>query len=148
MSITANIWSYIDLIQEKLTTLSLWFPVYAGKPIDELDGNGCFFYLVSNGEKVSDDSQWVHIKESLFEFVLISGNKNTPDVVLYEMLDSLVNKIILEAWDRWELTWWFTIQSIREWNQTGVFKDVNDRPYIIAQFFIIYQSRYATTPRI
>lgn len=147
MSVVANIGSYLDLIQEKITTLSLWFPIYAWKPIDELSWEWCFFYLVSNGEKIWDDSTWMHLKEALFEFVLISWEKNTPDVVLYEMLDTLANKIILESWARWEFTWGFKINSIREGNQTGVFKDVKERPYIIAQFSMIYQSRYATTPR-
>lgn len=143
-----NIWEFLDLIQEKITALNPWFPIYAGKPSDELDWKACYFYQVSQWPKIADDSKWVHKKEALMEFVVISWQKNTPDVELYEMLSSIVNKILLEEWDSWTLTGGFKIGSIREGSQSGVFHDVKERPYIIAQFFFIYQSRYDTLPRL
>lgn len=148
MSIIVNIWEFLDLIQEKITSLNPGFPVYAWKPSDELQWKACYFYQVSQWPKIADDSTWVHKKESLMEFVVISWQKNTPDVELYEMLSSIVNKILLEEGAAWELPGGFKIWSIREWSQSGVFHDVKERPYIIAQFFFIYQARYDSLPRL
>lgn len=104
--------------------------------------------MISNAEKVWDDSEWTHIKEALFEFIIISGSKATPDVELYEKLDALSNLMVTQAGERVVLPWGFTIYGIQEAWQSGVLSDVKENPYIAAQYKIVYQYRYSATPRI
>lgn len=49
-----NIGAKLDKIVEYIDTLSLTFPVYAGKPIKDI-GKYAFFQLVSNSENVKND---------------------------------------------------------------------------------------------
>jgi len=46
-----------------------------------------------NTPKISSDNKGMIYKEALFDFYLISNDKTTPDVVMYEKLDELSNKI-------------------------------------------------------
>ena len=62
-----------------------------------------YFYLIQNQPSIEDDSTGVLTKEAIIEFVIISGDKATPDVVLYEDVDALSNMIVTEAGDKIEL---------------------------------------------
>lgn len=145
----ANIWAYWDLLQQYISSLNPWFDVFHGKPIAVVNDTNCYFHLVSNSEKLWDDSTWTNLKEAVFDFIIISWNKATPDVVIYEMLDTLSNLIITDAWERVTLpTSNFIIYSIKEWQQSGVLHDVNENPYLMTQYRFIYKYRYDASPRI
>lgn len=148
MTVIANIGAYLDLLQAHINGLWVWFEIYAGKPIAEQQWTNWYFFMISNTEKVWDDSEWTHIKEALFEFIIISGSKATPDVDLYEKLDALSNLMVTQAGERIVLPGWFTIYGIQEASQSGVLSDVKENPYIAAQYKIVYQHRYSATPRI
>lgn len=148
MTVIANIGSYFDLIKTHIAGLSVGFPIYAWKPIWEISWVNWYFYLIDNQPVISDDSTGVLEKEAIIEFVIISGDKATPDVVLYEDLDALSNLIVTEAGDKIELPWGFTIYSIQERWQSWILSDTKERPYIVAQYMFRYKSRYAATPRL
>lgn len=136
-----NIGSKLDKIQAYIEDLELFEWVYAWKPITEPTGVYLWFEMVNNSPKLWDDSEWTLLKEWLFNFHIVSNDKNTPDVVLYEKLDELSNelrtmnkdKIILDDFEIW---------NIEEANQSGVLKDIKENPYIIAQYTMIYKYRY------
>lgn len=145
----ANLWAYLDLLQTYIAWLSVWFTIYAWKPVWEISWVNWYFTLVSNSEKIGDDSTWTLLKEATLDFYIISWDKATPDVVLFEKLDALSNALITEASERITLpSSNFIIYSIQEWQQSWVLHDVKENPYIAAQYKIIYQYRYTTDPRI
>lgn len=148
MTIIANIWAYFDLIKTHIDGLSVGFPIYAWKPLWEVTWVNWYFYLIQNQPAVEDDSTGVLEKEAIIEFVIISGDKATPDVVLYEDLDALSNLIVTEAGDKIELPWGFIIYSIQEMWQSGILSDTKERSYVAAQYIFRYKSRYAATPRL
>lgn len=145
----ANLWSYLDLLQQHITTLAPGFDVFAWKPIAEQNDTNWYFSLVSNDSFIGDDSTWTHIKEALIDFTIISWVKSTPQVELYEKLDTLSNLLVTEAGERITLPGsTFIIYSIQEWIQSWVLYDVNENPYLMAQYKVIYQYRYNSDPRI
>ena len=142
-----NIWSQLDKIvnylntKSSLTTLFTGW-IYAWRPIVKpTTWMYLYFMLENNSPKISSDNYWVHSKNALFDFYIIWNNKSKPDVELYQALDTLSNEIRTFWKDKIDLNW-FIINSIEEWNQSGVLRDKNENPYIICQFDIIYKYLY------
>lgn len=142
-----NIWAYLDLLKTYITGLSVWFPIYSGKPIKELSWVHGYFRLENNSEKIWDDSIGTHIKEATFDFIIASWDKSTPDSDMYQYLNNLSNLLVIQDWNRVTLPWGFIIYSIQEGAQSWVLRDVNENPYLISQYKFIYQYRYSATPR-
>jgi uncharacterized protein with NRDE domain len=140
-----NIWSKLDLIQSLLvwnTTLNTLFSwwIFAGKPLDVWDDLSLYFWLSNNTPLIETDRKWQKNlkKRALFEFVITTNKKDTPEVEIYEALDILSNEIV---WLEIDLSW-FTINWIQEWNQSWVLMDVNQNPLLVSQYFIDYTSLY------
>ena len=138
-----NIGSQLDKIQEYFEWIPALdiFEIYAGKPITQPDRLYLYFTLANNSIKIQDDSSWAIYKEALFDFVIVWNKKDIPDVELYEALDLLSTNITTFGKTKIELTD-FEIFSIQEWAQSGVLRDVNDTPYLIAQYNFIYKYLY------
>ena len=143
-----NIWAYMDLIQVWIQWTSFSYNVYSWKPVTPPSWWYCYFRLENNSEKIWDDSTWTHLKEATFDFIIASWDKSTPDADMYILLNELSNVIVTQSWTRIELPWGFIIYSVQEWAQSWVLRDVNENPYLIAQYKFIYQYRYANTPRL
>jgi hypothetical protein len=132
-----NIWSQFGKIATHIATLGLSFPVYAGRPVTNIDTKYSYFQLVSNSERVWDDWIGTRIKRWVIEFVFINA-KDTPDYQLYEMLDEFSNKFcIFVPWARLDLPD-FRIIWIVEWQQSGVLRDTNWLPFISAEYYVNY----------
>ena len=99
-----------------------------------------YFSLESNSNLITTSrTSWGTLeKRAILEFVIVSNKKNTPDVVLYEALDTLTNEIC----EKQILLDTFKILSINEGNQSGVVYDVNENPIIMAQYQVDYESKY------
>ncbi len=140
-----NIWAKFDLLQAYLTnnsTINALFPwgIYAGKPLTVGSDLSLYFSLSNNDPLVDNDRCWQKniSKRALIDFVITTNKKNTPEVVIYEALDTLSNELV---WSNIDLSW-FSIYWIQEWNQTGVLVDTNENPLLIAQFQLDYKNNY------
>lgn len=137
-----NIWSQIWQIQWHISNLISPKVIFAGKPVKVPSVKYIYFNLVNNTEAFSSDVSWqtrTLVKRALFDFYIFWSDKNTPDQEVYEDLDFLSNSIVTTASvpliD-------FLIMSISEGAQSWILRDVNERPYIIAQYFITYKNYY------
>ena len=141
--IIINIGSKLDLLNTYFSnniTLSNLFSwgIYNGKPLENQSWLTLYFRLESNKTLVDDDSKRNLTKRSTFEFVIITNQKNIPDVEIYEALDTLINEITDKEID----LSWFKIKAIREITQSWILVDTNENPCLIAQFQIDYKSQY------
>lgn len=140
-----NIWSKLDLLADYLTTnatlntLFSWW-IFSWKPLEVWEDFILYFWLDNNIPLVENDRKWQkNIKKRWFlDFVIITNKKDTPDVVIYEALDTLSNEIV---WLEIDLSW-FKINWIQEWNQSWVLADENENKLLIAQYQFDYQSLY------
>ena len=139
-----NIWSVFDRIQEYLSdniTISALFPwwIYAWKPLDISSWLSLYFSLSNNSPLIETDRNWRKIikKRALLDFIIVTNKKDTPDVEIYEALDTLSNEIV---WIEINLNW-FIINWIQEWNQSWVLVDTNENPLLIAQYNIDYETQ-------
>lgn len=141
-----NIWAKQHLLRTYFLTkdkVTVTFPgwLFVWKPISvPTSGMYCYFTLDTNSEKVWNDYVWTTVKEWLFEFYICANDKNTPDVELFEALDTLSNAIITEQWSNISLDS-FKVMYIIEWVQSWVLRD-EENPYIIAQYRIGYKYLY------
>ena len=139
-----NIWSVFDRIQEYLSdniTISALFQwwIYAWKPLDISSWLSLYFSLVNNSPLIETDRNWRKVikKRALLDFVIITNKKDTPEVVIYEALDSLSNEIVGK-----EINLnWFIINWIQEWNQSWILVDTNENPLLISQYEIDYETQ-------
>jgi hypothetical protein len=95
--------------------------------------------LTNNTKLVETDRQWRKVikKRALLDFIIITNKKDTPDVAIYEALDTLSNEIV---WIEINLNW-FIINWIQEWNQSWVLVDTTENPLLIAQYEIDYETQ-------
>jgi len=134
-----NFWTQLGAFYAWIDT-KVSFPVYSGKPITEDSWLYGFFKLVNNQTITSDDNKGFMIKKAIIDFAIIGQEKSSSDQSLYIKLDELSNGICTE----WESSG-FTlgdvyIYSIEEGNQSGVERDENKNPYILAEYMVTYRS--------
>jgi hypothetical protein len=142
-----NIGSRLDLVQSYisgLTGISTTFAggFFSGKPIVEPAWLYAYFTLDRNAPKISSDVNGIIRKEATLTFAIVEGQIDSPDVVLYEALDTLSNQLCTECNDSVINLSWFYIYSIEEGNQSGVIRWENHRAYIVADYTLIYKYRY------
>ena len=140
-----NIWSKFDKLQEYLSnnaTLSSLFAwgIFAWKPLNTTSDLCLYLSLANNNPLVENDREGQKNlkKRALIDFVITTNKKNTPEVVIYEALDTLSNEIVGSEID----LSWFIINGVNEWNQSGVLVDENENPLLIAQFQFDYRNNY------
>lgn len=147
MNFIANIWAYSDLLAEHIATLELDFPVYAGKPIIEPKWKYAYFRLENNSPSVHDDTTGIIHKKADFDFIFVSGSRNTSDKEIYEMLDDFSRKFLTEKNEWITLGNNFKIFSVLDGQQSGVIRDEKQNPLLLAVFSLRYQYRYEENPR-
>ena len=139
-----NIGTKIDLMEAHFSTLLPLIDIfedriYAWKPAATQSGMTLYFSEVTNSELVGSDNTYKStFKRAVFDFVIITNKKDTPDVVLYEHLDKVSNEICWKGFSLWE----FKVFWIQEGNQSGVVEDEGENPLIVAQYAIDYKSIY------
>lgn len=141
-----NIWSKQHLLRTYFLTkdrVTATFPgwLLVWKPVSVPTwGMYCYFALDTNSEKVGNDSVGTVMKEGLFDFYICANDKNTPDVEIFEALDTLSNAILTEQWSNISLDS-FKVSYIVEGAQSGILRD-EENPYLIAQYRIGYKYLY------
>ena len=144
-----NIGAYLSNLQAYIagkTAISTIFStrIYAGKPITP-PGTGAYMYfqLLNNSELTGDDRSGTTKKKALFEFYLVANDKATPDEDLYTWLDAVSNALVTIGGDDDAITLGaLKAHSIDEGQQSGVLRETDENPYIIAQYHISYKSLY------
>lgn len=142
-----NIWTKLHLLRDyfkSLEKINSIFPgdILVGKPIEIPSGwMYCYFLLDTNWDKIWDDSTGTLFKEALLEFYVCSNKKDTPDVSVFECLDTLSNAIVTQPGQNMIDLDSFKILSISEWIQSGILRD-QETPYLIAQYKCIYKYLY------
>ena len=101
----------------------------------------CYFELDGNSSAARNDVDGVMIKEGLFEFTFSANKKNTPDVDVYEALDTFTNAVQTTKGTPSISLNGFRIYSITEDIQSGILRD-QECPYLIARFKIVYKYFY------
>lgn len=80
---------------------------------------------------------------ALLEFYIIGNDKNMPDVEIYEALDALSNAIVTIGSDDDIIDMGdMIVHSIAEGAQSGILRETDENPYLIAQYNILYKYRY------
>jgi hypothetical protein len=123
-----------------IATKWLSFPVYAGKPITEDSDVYGYFKLVQNTTITSDDNKGYMVKKATLDFAIIWQKKDISDMQMWVYLDSLSNAVCTLSESSWFDMWDVYIYSIEEGNQSGVERDDNQNPYIVAEYFVTYKS--------
>lgn len=142
-----NIWSKQHLLRDHFKSLeqvNAIFPgdIFVWKPVTiPTGGMYCYFELQNNSDKIWDDSNGTMYKEWLFEFYICSNKKDTPDVSVFECLDTLSNAIITQPGQNMINLDWFKVLSISEWPQSWILRDL-ETPYLIAQYKVVYKYLY------
>lgn len=137
-----NIGSYLDKLREYLLTqTSIFSEIIVWKPVNEIEGLSLYFALTNNSVQISNDVRWIERKKALFDFFISWENKSTPEVEIYEAIDSFVNSVMTDKTENIDI-WGLTIHSIEEGSQSGILRDSKDRPFVILQVYISYTYRY------
>ena len=99
--------------------------------------------LINNSEAQGDDRGGTHIKRATLEFTIIANGKNVPDQDLYTWLDAISNAIVTMGGNdtRIDLSG-LTLFSIEEGVQSGVIREVDENPQLLAQYGVLYKYRY------
>lgn len=144
-----NIGAYLDELQAHVASFSqitdiFSTRIYAGRPIIvPTTGKYLYFQMLNNSEKVGNDRNGTVKKIALFEFYIIGNDKNLPDVEIYEALDTISNNLVTIGGDDDEIALWDLIMhSISEGAQSGILRETDENPYLIAQYNILYKSQY------
>lgn len=142
-----NIWAKLHLLRdyfitkERVTTI---FPggITVGKPVVQpTSWMYCYFDLDGNNMSIRNDVDGTIVKEGLFEFIISANKKNTPDVDVYEALDSFSNAVqTTKNTPSIDLDG-FKVYSITEDIQSGILRDT-ECPYLIARYRIVYKYFY------
>lgn len=134
-----NIWSHIWNIEQHISWLFTTVPVYAWKPVNK-SGLYVWFGLIDNSEWIQTDymGKTTLTKEAILQFS-ITGDMDTPDQELYEILDQLSNSIVTSGNISLD---WFIIHSIQELWQSGVIREQKNRPHIVWNYIFKYKYYY------
>ena len=146
-----HIWAYLNplvtYIQTKAPIVTIFTAnnIMAWKPVVVPASNPyLYFLMLTNSELIGNDRNGTVYKKALFEFYIMANNKAIPDQRLYTWLDVISNNLVTSHNEDNTPIMLDTLvlKSIEEWPQSWVLKEIDEMPYIIAQYILTYKSLY------